>query len=126
MKLFCSWKENFQNSSFYHWLKVDEVYLEPFKNYPELLEKIGYGGYDHHTISFSQILDYYRDVPNITDIDRCGQTLWNGRDLLRRKCEYIMEQNLGGIMIWSLDHDAADYEDQLLPVIGEGLGINRD
>lgn len=39
MKLFCSWKENFQNSSFYHWLKVDEVYLEPFKNYPELLEK---------------------------------------------------------------------------------------
>ena len=39
MKLFCSWKENFQNSSFYHWLKVDDVYLEPFKNYPELLKQ---------------------------------------------------------------------------------------
>lgn len=95
---------------------------------PVLLEKIGYGGgkYDHHTISYSQILDYYRDVPDITEIEQCGQTLWNGRDLLRRKCRYIMEQDLGGIMIWSLDHDATDYEDQLLPVVGEELGINRD
>ena len=39
MKLFRFWKDKFQNSSFYHWLKVDEVYLEPFNNYPELLAK---------------------------------------------------------------------------------------
>lgn len=91
----------------------------------ELLQKIGYGSYDHHTISFSQIIDEYRDVPDITELNQYGQTLWNGKQLLREKCQYIMENDLAGIMIWSLDHDAPDYEDQLLPVVGEGLGINR-
>lgn len=39
MKCVRVWKENFQNSFFYHWLKVDDTYLKPFKNSPEQLEK---------------------------------------------------------------------------------------
>ena len=94
---------------------------------PELLQKLGHGGSKRHTLSFSQVLDEYKaTIPNIADLNQCGRTYWNGRELIREKCEYIMEQNLGGIMIWSLDHDAADRSDQLLPVIGEELGINRN
>ena len=39
MKIFSSWKDKFQNSSFYHWLKVDEEYLQPYRRFPELLQK---------------------------------------------------------------------------------------
>ena len=39
MKLFRSWKDKFQNSSFYHWLKVDDVYLKSYQNFPDLLQE---------------------------------------------------------------------------------------
>ncbi len=38
MKKLCAVWEDFKCSSFYHWLNVDEVYLEKIKNIPELVE----------------------------------------------------------------------------------------
>ena len=81
---------------------------------------------DHRTIALHQIVNYYKkDYPDIASMDQIGNTLWNGKNLISRKCQYIMENDLGGIMIWQLTHDADEHEDQLLPVIGEELQIRR-
>lgn len=80
---------------------------------------------DHRTIAFWEIVDHYKkDYPDVTERDQIGSTLYNGKELVRRKCRYVMDEGLGGIMVWQLFHDAKDDADKLLPVIGDELNIN--
>lgn len=45
--------------------------------------------------------------PGAEDLDEVGKTIYyNGRPTIRRKCQYVLETGLAGVMIWSLDSDA--------------------
>ena len=65
-------------------------------------------------IAYREIL---RRHPEAARSDRVGDVIWhNGIPTIRAKCRFAAESRLGGIMIWSLDHDAAG-DMALLPVI---------
>jgi GH18 family chitinase len=54
--------------------------------------------------------------------DQAGETIWyNGVPTIRAKARYAVDEKLGGVMIWSLDLDAAG-EKSLLRAIGEEVG----
>jgi len=58
--------------------------------------------------------------------DETGSTIWyNGIPTIRAKSQYVVDQNLGGIMIWSLDYDAKG-EHSLLSTIYDALNRRRD
>ncbi|MDB6070164.1 MAG: glycoside hydrolase family protein [Verrucomicrobiales bacterium] len=45
--------------------------------------------------------------PGAEDLDEVGKTIfYNGRPTIRKKCRYVMENGLAGVMVWSLDSDA--------------------
>jgi GH18 family chitinase len=56
--------------------------------------------------------DYpYKDVvanhPGAEKVDQIGNTIWyNGIPTIEAKTRHVMKENLGGVMIWSLDSDA--------------------
>lgn len=92
----------------------------PFYGYtwnPELL-KITNGT---KTVSYYDILNFFGD--EAAKIDYIGNTYYNGMEMMRKKCEYIKNNNYGGVMIWQLLHDASpDKKDlRLLKAIGESI-----
>ncbi len=45
--------------------------------------------------------------PGAENADQTGSTIWyNGIPTIKAKAKYVMEEGLGGLMIWSLDTDA--------------------
>lgn len=47
------------------------------------------------------------EYPGAEELDEVGKTIfYNGRPTIRRKCQYVTETGLAGVMIWSLDSDA--------------------
>ena len=81
----------------------------------------GYGfgeAFRKETYNYSKILAAY---PGAEKVDRIGNTIWyNGIPTIAAKSRYVIEQGLGGIMIWSLDLDVQD-ERSLLSVIHKTL-----
>lgn len=50
-------------------------------------------------------------------LDQVGETIWyNGLPTIRAKAKYVVDQDLAGLMIWSLDYDGKD-ERSLLSAI---------
>ena len=46
--------------------------------------------------------------PDAETSDKVGNTIWhNAIPTIKQKTRYAMDQELGGIMIWSLDNDVA-------------------
>jgi chitinase len=82
----------------------------------------GYGfgaAFRRDAYSYSEIVAAYAGAENS---DQAGTTVWyNGIATIEAKARYAAEQELGGIMIWSLDNDAKDQR-ALLPAIWRGLG----
>ena len=70
-------------------------------------------------ISYNNIIKYFSDVEDITEIDNYRNTYYNGKETIRRKCQYAVDQNLGGVMIWQIFQDAVNEEDKLINVVGE-------
>ena len=67
---------------------------------------------------YKGILDEY---PGAEKLDQVGDTIWyNGIPTIKAKSRYVVEQELGGIMIWSLDYDVSG-ERSLLSAIHEAL-----
>ncbi len=53
---------------------------------------------------YSEIVATY---PGAEGRDQAGETIWfNGIPTIKAKTRYVIEQGLGGVMIWSLDSDA--------------------
>jgi len=81
----------------------------------------GYGfgaAFRQRDYSYKTILAEY---PGAEESDRIGDTIWyNGMATIEAKSRYVVEQGLGGIMIWSLDYDVND-ERSLLSVIHRTL-----
>lgn len=60
----------------------------------------------------------------IADNDQVANTVYNGRVTLANKCQYVVDNSFGGVMIWHIGQDIFDtsYEDyKLLTVIGETI-----
>ncbi len=54
----------------------------------------------------------YREItasyPDAETLDQAGDTIWyNGIPTIEAKCRLVLERDLGGVMIWSLDNDAS-------------------
>ena len=81
----------------------------------------GYGfgkAFRNGDYAYSEIITKY---PGAENQDKVGNTIWyNGIPTIRAKCRYAVENNLGGVMIWSLDYDIWD-DRSLLSVIHEAL-----
>ena len=57
------------------------------------------------TIAYAKILAKY---PDAETSDKVGNTIWhNAIPTIKQKTRYAIDQELGGIMIWSLDSDVA-------------------
>ncbi len=84
----------------------------------------GYGfgeAYRRHGYSYSAILAAH---PNAENSDRVGSTIWyNGIPTIRAKSQYVVDQGLGGIMIWSLNHDVPG-DRSLLAAIHDTLAVD--
>lgn len=67
----------------------------------------GYGfgeAFQNRSYAYSKIVANY---PGSENLDQAGNTIWyNGIPLITAKTRYMLNQSLGGIMIWSLDEDA--------------------
>lgn len=70
-------------------------------------------------IRFHRILSAFAHVDNIADIDNYSKTYYNGKNTIRKKSQYVIDNEYGGVMIWQLFQDAYDDRDKLINVIGE-------
>ena len=62
--------------------------------------------------------------PGAENSDQAGNTIWyNGIPTIKAKAKYVVDQGLGGIMIWSLDSDVKGGQ-SLLSAIHETLTAN--
>lgn len=71
---------------------------------------------------FHGILDHYaktNDIKEVADADQFGNTFYNGRPTIRKKCQYVMDNDFGGVMIWQLFQDAYQEEYKLINAVGE-------
>lgn len=72
------------------------------------------------SLTYDQIISEY--TGKITpDDDIVGRTYFNGETTIRKKCRYVIENKLGGVMIWQLFHDAKNKDKKLLKAINEEL-----
>jgi len=107
----------FARSNVKFWLdkglpKSKAVLGVPFYGYGfgDDFKKSGYG--------YDEILLKY---PGAEKADQIGSTIWyNGIPTIKAKTQYVLGEELGGIMIWSLDNDVKG-ENSLLTAIYETL-----
>ncbi|MFV0325673.1 MAG: glycosyl hydrolase family 18 protein [Bacteroides xylanisolvens] len=70
-------------------------------------------------IRYYNILSEYQNVPEIETMDHYGRTYWNGPNMIREKCQYVIDNRFGGVIIWQLFMDAKDESPhKLLDIIG--------
>lgn len=81
----------------------------------------GYGfgdAFRKRDYSYKAILAEY---PGAERVDQVGKTIWyNGIPTIQAKTQFVVEQGLGGVMIWSLDYDVPG-ERSLLAAIHDVL-----
>jgi GH18 family chitinase len=107
----------FAKSNVAYWLKrglprSKAVLGVPFYGY-------GFGeAFRKRDYPYSEVVASY---PGAENADQAGNTIWyNGLPTIRAKSSYVIEQGLGGIMIWSLDYDVKGAR-SLLTAIDEVL-----
>ncbi|MES2661179.1 MAG: glycosyl hydrolase family 18 protein [Verrucomicrobiota bacterium] len=93
----------FAKSNVTYWLnrglpKSKAVLGVPFYGY-------GFGeAYANEGYSYQKIVATY---PGAENLDQVGNTIWyNGIPTIEAKTRYVIDRNLAGVMIWSLDNDA--------------------
>ena len=81
----------------------------------------GYGFGDAFTkdgYTYAQIVDKF---PGAELLDQVGKTIWyNGIPTIQAKTQFVLDQGLGGVMIWSLNQDAKGKQ-SLLAAINQTL-----
>ena len=107
----------FARSNVAYWLgrglpKSKAVLGVPFYGY-------GFGeAFRKRDYSYSSIVAAF---PGAENADQVGNTIWyNGIPTIKAKARYVVEQGLGGVMIWSLDYDVKG-ERSLLSAIHQAL-----
>lgn len=77
-------------------------------------------------VRFNGVLKFFGDTHGleaVADADNISKTYYNGRPTIRKKCQYIMDNDFGGVMIWQLFQDAYQEELKLINVVGEVIVI---
>jgi len=65
-----------------------------------------------------------KDYPGAENVDQVGKTIWyNGLPTIKAKAKFVVDEGLGGVMIWSLDNDVKG-EKSLLAGIDQVLNKN--
>jgi chitinase len=105
----------FAQASVGYWLqrglpKSKAVLGVPFYGY-------GFGAaFRNRGYSYASLVSNY---PGAERVDQIGNTIWyNGIPTIKAKAQYAVEQGLGGMMIWSLDHDVPDDRSLLSALYG--------
>jgi GH18 family chitinase len=105
----------FAMSNVTYWLsrglpKTKAVLGVPFYGY-------GFGdAFRKRDYPYSEILASY---PGAENSDTAGSTIWyNGIPTIKAKAQYVVDQGLGGIMIWSLDSDVKGEQSLLSAIHG--------
>lgn len=75
-------------------------------------------------IRYHQILTNYPGQ-DVAGKDQVGRTYYNGKPTLLKKCRYVKEHQLAGIMIWQLFQDAKTEGESLLKAVGEEMRDNE-
>jgi len=108
---------NFTKDNVSYWLdrglpKSKAVLGVPFYGY-------GFGeAFRKRDYAYSQIIAAY---PGAEKLDQVGNTIWyNGIPTIKAKAQYVVDQGLAGMMIWSLDSDVKG-ERSLLSAMHETL-----
>lgn len=70
-------------------------------------------------VRYHGILEHFGNTEEVADSDVQSQTYYNGRPTIRKKCQYIMDEDFGGVMIWQLFQDAYEEDWKLINVVGE-------
>ena len=77
-------------------------------------------GAEHMT--YSDIVRQYPGAEDKNEIERSGVYLYyDGKPIIRQKSQYVVDNELGGIMFWEITQDANDASKSLLRVIDEVL-----
>lgn len=76
-----------------------------------------------YAMSYADIVDKY---PGAEDKDCIDDELWyDGLSMITRKCNYVQENGLGGIMFWEITQDTMDSSKSLLDRIYSILGTEQ-
>lgn len=87
-------------------------------NYPEIIAKIGSDWiYKWDEISM---------VPYLMNSDQSKIITFDDTVSVRIKCEYALQNNLAGVMIWALGQDVTDFNQPLLATIGNTIFYYSD
>jgi len=76
------------------------------------------GGTWNDGLGYDEIVERWKDTPDIHNIDSVDGWGWNGMKTMKKKAR--LGRRYGGIMIWELSQDTTD-ENSLLKVIKENL-----
>lgn len=116
---------NFYVNSISHWLdnrklpKDKLVAGVPFYGYR--FSKKNYAD-DAQAITYKKILEMYPEQ-NVHLKDSIGLIYYDGMLTIKRKAEYVKEQELGGIMVWEITQDTENPNKSLLEQINKVLGV---
>ncbi len=73
------------------------------------------------TLTYREIIAKYKPALEIDEVD---SIYFNGPRMIRRKTNFALESQLGGVMFWELGQDAEGPQ-SLLRVIGDAVGVYR-
>ena len=76
------------------------------------------------SFTYEQILSDHAGKITLND-DIIGRTYFNGETTIRKKCRYVIDEKLGGVMIWQLFYDAENGNKKLLKAINEELSLKN-
>lgn len=76
-------------------------------------------------VRYHGILKYFGKTAEVADSDVQSKTFYNGRVTIRKKCQYVMHEGFGGVMIWQLFQDAHEEDWKLINVVGEVMSQQK-
>lgn len=67
-------------------------------------------------ITYKTVLERYPGAENKNEIE--GEHIYyNGKGMIKQKCDYVLENKVGGVMIWEITQDTDDANTSLLNVV---------
>lgn len=84
---------------------------------PSINEDYGYGCGDSWRNYGYSLAEIVNDNPGAARTDETGSTIYhNGIPTISKKARYVLDEKLGGVMIWSLDGDSRGKDSLLLAI----------
>lgn len=74
---------------------------------------------DVKALRYHQILERFGQ--DAAGKDQMGRTYYNGKPTIIRKCNYVEDHGLAGVMLWQIFQDAKEDTNSLLKVVGEEI-----